>query len=118
MKEEENNAESHIDIFQAILGVGPALFLENLVPPDQFHKFESFNHDNARSYLMLKLLTKVQQVGFVFERWKNFLENNIDEQNKNIKNQIYQTLIGYFGRHCATHFGDIVPVVSEVIVPV
>lgn len=26
--------------------------------------------------------------------------------------------IGYFGAHCATHFGHVVPVVSVVIVPV
>jgi len=30
---------------------------------------------------------------------------------------VLMDLPGYFGDHCATHFGDVVPVVSEVIVP-
>lgn len=31
---------------------------------------------------------------------------------------IFSRTTGYFGRHCATHFGHVVPVVSVVIVPV
>ena len=61
-------------LFQYVSLFGPATFLERLVPKEKQQEFLHFTRANARSFLLLRLLTEVQKVGFVLRRWNNFLD--------------------------------------------
>jgi hypothetical protein len=81
-------------VFQEIALKGTAIFLERLVPKEKIeHEYLRFTRENARNYLLLKLLTEVQKTGFVFYRWNDYLENNKLESSTNVDVQILETLI-------------------------
>lgn len=61
-------------LFQDVSLFGPVTFLERLVPKEKLQEFLYFTRANARSFLLLRLLTEVQKVGFVLKRWNNFLD--------------------------------------------
>ena len=68
-----------------------------------------FNENKAEKEVFLFISNKdIAKIGRT-----NGFEGNDDEVFNDFINSP-----GYFGRHCATHFGHIVPPVSVVIVPV
>jgi hypothetical protein len=82
------------NLFQQLALMGPAIFLERLVPKEKLElEYLRFTRQNARNYFLLKLLTEVQKAGFVFLRWNDFLEKNKLESSKNADAQIWETLI-------------------------
>lgn len=61
-------------LFQYVSLLGPAIFLERLVAKEKLQEYLHFTRTNARDFLLLRLLTEVQKVGFVLKRWNDFLD--------------------------------------------
>jgi hypothetical protein len=81
-------------LFQQIALLGPAIFLQRLVPKERLEsEYLRFNRRNARNFLLLKLLTEVQKTGFVFSRWNDSLKSNAVSKPKSVREQILETLI-------------------------
>lgn len=81
-------------VFQKIALLGPAIFLERLIPKEKLElEYFRFNQRNARNFLLLKLLTEVQKTGFVFSRWNDFLESNASSRSEGVNDQILETFI-------------------------
>lgn len=81
-------------IFQQIALLGTATLLERIVPKDKLEsEYIRFNKTNARNFLLLKLLTEVQKVGFVFPRWIKSLESNPSSKPDSVNDQIIETFI-------------------------
>lgn len=89
----DTNATSRIEIFQNLILLGPALFLEKLVPPEKLLDYVHFNRKNSKNFLLLKILTEVQKVGFVFKRWNEYLNRETETINENNEAQILNSLI-------------------------
>ncbi|MCX5885848.1 MAG: hypothetical protein NT096_08070 [Proteobacteria bacterium] len=80
--------------FQQIALLGPAIFLERLVPKEKIElEYLQFNQKNAKNFLLLKLLTEVQKTGFVFSRWNSFRESNTWSDAGSVNDQILETFI-------------------------
>lgn len=90
---DEIENQSHRKIFRDIALLGPALFLESLIPPDKLSDYVHFNRNNSRNFLLLQLLTEVQKVGFAFERWNEYLDRDTKRANNNIETQVLDSLI-------------------------
>jgi hypothetical protein len=89
----DTNEKSRIKIFQTLTLLGPALFLEKLVPPKKLSDYVHFNRKNSKNFLLLKILTEVQKVGFVFKRWNEYLNRETEAINENNEAQILDSLI-------------------------
>lgn len=66
-------------VFEYVSLLGPATFLERLVPKGKLQEYLHFTRANARDFLLLRLLTEVQKLGFVLERWNGFLDRTSPE---------------------------------------
>lgn len=92
MSIEENGTTRKL--FQQIALIGSALFLERVAPREKLEsEYNQFNRKNAKTFLLLKLLTEVQKTGFVFSRWNDFLESNATSRPNCVNDQILETLI-------------------------
>lgn len=91
--DDDTKDRSYRKTFQNIALFGPALFLESLVPQEKVSDYVHFNRDNSRNFLLLKLLTEVQKVGFVFEKWNEYLDRNTEPANNNVKTQVLDSFI-------------------------
>lgn len=93
MKKTKENSKQSRELFTGIALLGPANFLEELIPKEKLSEYAHFTKDNARSFLLLKLLTEVQKVGFKMGQWNEYLEKNIDVKGDNTEAQILDAMI-------------------------
>lgn len=80
--------------FEYLCLVGPAIFLGRLVPKDKIQDYVHFTPSNARDFLILKLLTEVQKVGFAMQRWNTFLNGRSKElSSSDVDEQMLDSLL-------------------------
>ena len=91
--DDDSKGRSYRKIFQDIALLGPALFLESLVPKDKLSDYVHFNRDNSRNFLLLRLLTEVQKVGFVLERWNGYLDRETERTDNSAEARILDSFI-------------------------
>lgn len=79
--------------FQYVSLFGPALFLGRLVPKEKLLEYVHFTEQNARDFLLLRLLTEVQKVGFVMGRWNDFLDRRAESPQTDAEEQGLDSLV-------------------------
>jgi len=81
-------------VFQQIALFGSAILLEKLVPKEKIEDFHCFNRDNAKSFLLARLLIEVQKLGMALKRWNEFLDFNPElSENSVLAEQNLDSLI-------------------------
>lgn len=90
---QETVSEDSIHALAEIAMLGPAIFLGSLVPVEKIQEYIHFNKLNARTFLLLRLLTEVQKAGFALHRWNEFLSGRRESPKSSVDSQILDSLV-------------------------
>ena len=67
---DQGACEKHWQFFAQLALLGPATFLERIVPPQTAQTdYRNFNSSNARNFLLLRIFIEVQKAGFAMIGW-------------------------------------------------
>lgn len=91
---DENERDEVWETFAMLALLGPATFLERLVPPDVAKReYLAFDEKNSRNFLLLQLLTETQKAGFAMSRWRKFAsDERLGQARESYDNNLRLTL--------------------------
>ena len=85
------------EFFEILAMLGPATFLEPLIPPNEAAKqFLRYSETDSRNFLLLRILIEVQKCGTAMGRWRKYAAGaDLDRSREELGTYDRQTLEAY-----------------------